>query len=278
MSELLSVLLALKPLPQASPRAVTWWGRATHALFLQAIAQRDAELANQLHDAGQLHPFSVSNLLGRFGRRGELQPDQVYAVRLTACRADVCQALLNAFEPGGLLSEGSQVELDYHPFEVRPTSELPPELSQWRSQADYSTLASPYLLAAQSPPRRLRLQFASPTTFKSNEQHLPLPLPRLVFGNLLERWNAVAPLAFPPELQRYIDQCLTLNRYDLRTRAVTLKEGLLRVGMVGWAEFATLNYDRYWMSLIATLARFALYSSVGAGVSLGLGQIRWLEG
>lgn len=274
MIELLSLVLALRPLPGGAANPVTWWGHAAHALLLRAVAQSYPELANELHHASGLRPFSVSTLLGRFGPGGELQGDQVYALRLTAYRADVCQALFTACQRGGMLSEGSLIELDYHPFQVRPPHELPPSFAEWAAQTSYAELASSGLLGSHLPPRHLSLQFASPTTFKSEGHHLPLPLPRLVFSSLLDRWNAFAPLTFPPETQRYSEECLVISRYELKTRPVPAKDGGLRIGMVGWAEFSTLNYDRYWMSLINTLGRFALYSGLGAGVSQGLGQCR----
>ncbi len=276
MSELLSLLLPLKPLPASQPKAASWWGRAAHALLLRAIEQLDAPLAQRLHDQEGLHPFTVSNLLGQF-TNGALKSDQIYALRLTTYQSQVSQRLLETLQPGATLAAGSRVEIDYIPFEVLDVQGTSSPFEEWIAQTTYAELSGDYLLAVKPPPRRIRLQFASPTTFKSDGQHLPLPLPRLVFGSLLERWNAYAPVAFPAEVRRYIETCLTLSRYDLRTRAVMVKEGVTRVGMVGWAEFSTLNYDRYWMSLIATLARFALFCGVGAGVSYGMGQCRWLE-
>jgi CRISPR-associated endoribonuclease Cas6 len=103
---------------------------------------------------------------------------------------------------------------------------------------------------------------------------VPLPLPHLVFGSLLERWNAFAPVAFPPELRRYAEECLALSSYELRSRGVLLKEGGLRMGAVGRARYVTTNFDRYWMSLINLLADFAIFSGAGAGTGMGLGQCR----
>jgi CRISPR-associated endoribonuclease Cas6 len=104
--------------------------------------------------------------------------------------------------------------------------------------------------------------------------HIPIPLPELVFGSLLERWNAIAPLAFPEEAKRYAAECLAISRYKLSTRAVPLKGGGLRVGAVGKISYISLNYDRYWMSVMATLAEFALFSGAGAGTAMGLGQCK----
>lgn len=277
MSELVSLILPLKPLPHQLPKEVSWWGRAAHALLLRAIQELNPELAQSLHDQDGVHPFTVSNLLGQFAEGGVLKSDQIYALRLTACVREVSEVLLHALQSGAPLSRGKTVEMDYAPFEVLSPQDHPLPFEDWQAQTTYAELSSPYLLATQAPPRRICLQFASPTTFKSEGQHQPLPFPKWVFGSLLERWNAYAPIAFPSELQRYIEECLTLRRYELRTRTILIKESVLRVGMVGWAEFSTLNYDRYWMSLVATLARFAMFCGVGAGVSYGMGQCRWVN-
>ncbi|MCS6908133.1 MAG: hypothetical protein RML93_09665, partial [Anaerolineales bacterium] len=167
MSELISLILPLKPLLQPSPRAVDWWGRAAHALLLRAIHQLHPDLAQTLHDEDGLRPFTVSNLLGRFDENGALRGDQVYALRFTTYRPEVSRALLDALQPGAPLSLGMRVEMDYIPFEVVDPQSNPLPFAEWQALNTYAELSSPYLLAMQVPPRRIRLQFASPTTFKS---------------------------------------------------------------------------------------------------------------
>ena len=129
----------------------------------------------------------------------------------------------------------------------------------------------------EPPPRRIAFQWASPTAFRSNGRDLPLPIPELVFGGLLERWNAASPAAFPPEARRYAAECLGVTRYDLQTRTAQMKEGAQRVGAVGQVSFTTFSYDRYWMGVLHALAGFSLYAGVGAGVSHGMGQSRAVE-
>ena len=58
-----------------------------------------------------------------------------------------------------------------------------------------------------------------------------MPLPRLVFGSLLDRWNAFAPLRIDPEIL-VVEQACTIARYDLRTEMVPLGGGL-QIGFVG---------------------------------------------
>ncbi len=286
--DLLSLVLYLRPCGVPAPETPLpdWWGRAAHALLLDVVRQADDTLAAGLHENAQaeannlVRPFTASTLSGKL-IKGALDPAGSYSLRLTAFRPDVAEVLAAAASTGAL-APGKKVELDYIPFEVTavqpclpgspPSS--PEKRSAWAAASSYQELSAPYLLAKQPAPRRLSLQFNSPTTFKSGGRHVPMPLPELVFGSLLERWNAWAPITFPAEVKRYAAECLAVSKYALETRPVPMKSGGLRVGAVGRISYASLNYDQYWMSVLAVLAAFSLYCGVGAGTSSGLGQAR----
>ena len=122
--------------------------------------------------------------------------------------------------------------------------------------------------------RKIQFQLASPLVFHSQGKSQPLPLPDLVFGSLLERWNAFAPVSFPAETRRYAAEMLAISRFDLSSRAIPLKSGGLRMGAVGQVEFTALNADRYWLGILHTLAAFAQFAGLGAGTAQGLGQAR----
>jgi CRISPR-associated endoribonuclease Cas6 len=281
-NDLISLVVYLQPGEQVTGEKPLppWWGRAAHALLLDLVKAHDPGLAEKLHDESLLRPFTASTLMGRFAG-GRLDLEQPYRLRLTALQGEVA-AILQAEAQSGRLAVGSTLELDYLQFRVvdpqpRTLSEAERGEAQgnpWVRETSYQELSAPYLLAREAAPRRFTLQFTSPTTFKSAGKHVPIPLPELVFGSLLERWNAFAPIAFPPEVKRFAEECLAVTQYKLSSRAVPLSSSNLRVGAVGEVSFTALNYDRYWMSVIATLANFALFSGVGAGTSQGLGQCR----
>jgi CRISPR-associated endoribonuclease Cas6 len=280
---LLSLVLPLKPVPQPTAPSTTplWWGRAAHALLLDVVHKHDEALAANLHEIAepqsqaqnQIRPFTASTLMGRFNK-GALLPDQTYILRLTAFRADVANAL-EAESTFGSLRSGQMIELDYHQFQIQnPQSQTENPQSPWSAASTYQDLSAPFLLSKENAPRRVTLQLTSPTTFKSGGQHVPVPTPSLVFGSLLDRWNAFAPIAFPAEVKRYAEECLAISRYDLKTKPIPQKGNGLRVGAVGSVTFAAVHYDRYWMSVIATLAEFALFCGLGTGTAQGLGQAR----
>jgi len=271
--DLISLVLTLRPRqPEAAPNPLPpWWGRAAHALLLDLVRQVDPPLSESLHDESALRPFTASTLMGRFPD-GRFEPQGSYLLRLTALQANLAAILCQAAYPGGALAPGAALELDYIPFEV--TAAEWQGVSPWSGQTTYQELGAAYLLAKEPPPRRFQFQLTSPTTFKSGGKHLPMPLPELLFGSLLERWNSFATIGFPDETRRYAAECLAITRFDLETRPTPSKGRGLRVGAVGSIAFTSLNYDRYWMSVLAALAEFGRYAGVGAGASQGLGQCR----
>lgn len=289
-NDLVSLVLTLKALPSQTliqREGQRWWGRASQALFLRVVREQDEALSMELHDSEPppdselpktIRPYTVSSLRGYF-MQGQAVPGRVYTLRLTAFRADVANILLRAMEPGGSLFPGTMLELDYLPFVIEKAQIGPPfdeAEPDWASLTGYEQLSAPFLLAKQPAPRRISLQLSSPTTFKSGQRHVPFPAAELVFGSLLTRWNAYAPVIFPLETRRYAAECLALSRYELKTIAIPQKSGGLKVGAVGYITFVTLNYDRYWMSVLAALASFSMFSGVGAGTAQGLGQCRML--
>ena len=114
------------------------------------------------------------------------------------------------------------------------------------------------------------LRFASPTFFRRKGANYPLPEPKLVFGSLIERWNAHAPLAVPEPVATVLTERLTLRYLQLRSRSATAHDRT--VGFMGRATFhlprATPD-EAHWL---AVLSRFAFYSGVGAKTTLGFGQ------
>ena len=268
--DLLSLALTLRPLTAgAGPPN---FGRAAHAVLLDAVRGADPALAETLHAGSGLRPFTASGLIGYAPRRG-LSPERTYTLRLTSLTAPVAGALMAAQAPGGPLSVGALVRLDDVQLRVEALADQPAG-HPWAASTSYEALSAPWLLARAAPQARIVLHFASPTTFKSGGLHVPAPLPSLVFGGLLERWNAFAPVALPVETRRFAEECLALGAYRLSTRMMAVKEGGGRVGAVGEARYTAVNHDRYWLSVINLLADFALFAGVGAGTSMGLGQAR----
>lgn len=269
--DLISLVLALRPLAQAAPEKPLprWWGRAAHRLLLQTLKMADEELSAEVHEGSELRPFTASTMYGHFPEH-KLDLQGGYLLRFTGLNQSVSEALRAAVQEGGSLAKGAVINLDYIDFEVQAVHHEN-GTHPLAGQSTYHEQASASLLDAEPAARRVAFFFASPTSFHRDGRQVPYPLPELVIGSLLDRWNAFAPIAFPPEARKYAQECLALGRFEIKSRAVTVAGGIQN-GLVGRVSFSTLNYDRYWMSLMQTLARFSYYSGVGAKTTMGMGQ------
>jgi CRISPR-associated endoribonuclease Cas6 len=103
---------------------------------------------------------------------------------------------------------------------------------------------------------------------------MPVPLPELLFGSLVDRWNAFSPVTVSPDMRRFAAELIAISRYRLTSRAVTQKAGGTRMGGVGEVTYRALGGDRYWWRVMHMLADFAGYGGAGIQTTTGMGQCR----
>lgn len=249
-------------------------GRANYAATLQALATVDPALVTALHDADGPKPLTCSSILNSRANRGGIliRAGQPYDVRITGLTAPVSAALEQA-----LLSQPLTTwELEHHRFQVAAVT-CDAAVNRWSGRTTYETLAATQLLRSDNLPRHATLDFVSPTAFKSGGITVPVPLPNLVFGSLVERWNQFSPITLSPEMRRFGEEMVAISRYHLESQPVDGKQGGLRIGGVGQATYIALGGDRYWLGLLNMLADFTLYSGVGVQTTTGMGQARRVE-
>jgi len=252
-------------------------GRAAYALFLNLIGEHDAGLAEELHAADRLKPFTVSSLRGRLGRIKDgqftLAPERTYSLRFTS----FSERLSACLERRVLPNLPERIQLVGVPFSVLGVTDDGTH-DPWAGHTTFEELAQHYLMD-QSPRRSLEMEFASATSFRrsvgENVYDVPLPEPGLVFDSYLQAWNAYAPMYLNPEAKRFAEECVAVSRYELRTRLVRFGE-TCTCGFVGTCRFSLLVGDEYWMRVINLLAAFAFYAGTGYQTTVGQGQTRWL--
>jgi CRISPR-associated endoribonuclease Cas6 len=246
--------------------------RATHAAVLRLIDAERPELAARIHDDDGPKPLTVANIggLGR-GRSVPVDPERDYTLRVTLL-TDELEQLATGWTPEAL----GELDIDGLLWRVTGRIATPAE-ERWAGSASYMELAAPLLERPPELPQRWEISFATPVTFRRKGLNMPFPLPELVFGSLLERWNAFSPVALPEEVRRYAEECLAISRYELRSVAGPTSGGALQIGGVGRCTYRAMHHDRYWQACITSLARFAFYAGVGAGTTRGFGQARLLR-
>ncbi|MBU0496250.1 MAG: CRISPR system precrRNA processing endoribonuclease RAMP protein Cas6 [Chloroflexi bacterium] len=243
-------------------------GRASHAAFLRLLAQQDSALAERLHTPDERRPFTCSNLWGARRRGGSLTltPDAPVYLRYTGLTAAVSEHLQRLAD-----APPASIEVENVPLTVQQAT-LDPAAHPWAGQTTYARLAADHLLPGTPPAPHAALEFASPTAFRSGGLTVPVPLPGLVYGSLVDKWNAFAPVAVSEEVRRFADECLAISRYKLATSAVSGKGEALQIGCVGHCRYAAVNRDRYWLGVIQLLTDYAFYAGVGYQTTMGLGQ------
>ena len=203
-------------------------------------------------------------------RRDELAltPDATAWLRITTLIEPLSALMLNTVLPN--LPETVTIgEATLRVAAVATTGDEHP----WAGKSSHAELLQQHTLASERPDRRIALRFASPTTFRREKSHLPVPLPDLIVQGWLARWNAFSGASLPDEVYRYAVECLAISRYNLRTEAVRLGPSTL-IGCVGNCSYYALNADPYWLRLMHTLVDYSFFCGTGHKTTQGLGRTR----
>lgn len=222
-------------------------GRALNAWFYRQLAMSDDALAEGLHAVAGPKPFTVA-LVGA--------GDGLTLV-ITACGEAAPHVAKVGAGPGRFLLDGRWLEAVGDPVV---------------KEDRYGEMASRWLLrGGRTLPARL--DFLSPTTFHSRGRTLPLPLPELVFGGLLEKWQAWSRVNLGEGAVRALEQQAALKRHRLWTQMIQM-EGK-HAAFLGYAEYTLVKPDPAYAGLLALLGEFAEYAGVGQKTAMGLGCVRF---
>lgn len=266
--------------------------RAAHAFLMRLVAEADPALSDRLHQTEQVKPFTCSDLWKERNKETRVEagaspithhgsrttqlvscaPGEGWFLRYTTLSTELTTLWLEHV----LSHLPDEVILGDIPFRIEDAL-ITAEAHPWAGRISYADLGAPYLLSQVPAPTRWSFSFAAPTAFRSGGMTVPVPLPNLLFGSLLDRWNAWSPVALNPEVRRFAQECVAISNYRLRTRALPGKEGAVQRGAVGRCDYAALNKDRYWCSTLSVLAAFAFYSGAGYQTTQGMGMCRWID-
>lgn len=223
-------------------------GRALNAWFYGVIARRDERLATELHERPGPKPFTVALAPSRDDAGAAL-------LVVTGCGPLAGCAEAAGTETSRLLLDARWLERTGDPIVRRDT---------------WGGLASRRLVGSERA-GAVRLEFLTPTTFHSKGRTLPLPAPELVFGGLLQRWQAWSTVDLGEGAAAAVSERAALRRHRLWT-VMTQMEGK-HTGFLGWADFVLLRPDPAYSGLLALLGGFAEYAGVGQKTAMGFGCV-----
>lgn len=254
--------------------------RQAQAWFLKVLREKvSADLAQQVHEAREIQPFTVSDLFERAAYYPSMNAGAPYLrclLRLTCIDENLASILTSFLEQ----APPSQVEIWWLKLRVEAIFTRAHE-HEWAGDDTYAELSRP----AGRDGAQDWLEFVSPTSFHSEGGDLPLPLPALVFRSCWRKWNEYSRFPIRPEWLKVVDHCIQINRIvNLNTQRWKFAEGGKGAvtGFVGKVRYSLADEScrqeevdpRDAQEVLATLKKFAFYCGVGRKTSWGLGQAR----
>ncbi len=265
---LLSAVILLEALEGGIIRRAT--GRDVHGLWFDQWGRVAPAVADRLHDGSAPRPFTLSPLMGlpapRAGAR-PVEPGRRAWFRVTTLDASLSARLEAEWLPrlpaivslGGLRWRvtGTATTADAHP---------------WAGRGDTQQLAERYLLD-RSPPMRWRVTLATPTAFHGAEGHIPFPLPNLLIGSWLRRWQLFGQVRMPEETAIWARRRLAVSAYTLKT--VPVREGRrTTIGCVGRMTLRALRMKPGERAVFSLLSAYAFWCGSGHRTTQGMGMTR----
>jgi CRISPR-associated endoribonuclease Cas6 len=248
---------------------------------MNAVGQIDAGLAERLHADEPAKPFTVSALHGgkRRGHEVAVAPGHACHVRFTSLDAALSDALLDgSASEEHPLRPGRALRIGGADFTIAALHSSADDHAR-AGRDSYEALARRFTSGEATHDATLPVSFDSPTTFKRGSRSLPLPVPALVFGGVMRKWQQHAP----PSLRDVFGGWaldgdaapVLLKRHDLHTHMLLFGKKGQQAGFSGEATFQLPeDADARFGGLLQLLGAFAFYAGIGYRTPWGMGQVR----
>lgn len=255
----LQVSILIEPLETAEK--VPLLTKALHSFALELISRSDPQWADTLLADQSPKPFSVAGplLSADGGLATALYKGRVYCLVMSALDERTAVSVKQALANGIAMPE---IHLDSHILKV---------VSVNFQESNYHDLFNGYFPDGPFS-RQIELAFQTPTSFRSGKKAVPLPLPELVFGSLLEKWNLFSPYTLSQHTKDFARENVAVSYYDLRAWNLYVAGGK-HPAFAGRCGFYVLSQDPYWCRTISLLADFACYAGVGIKTTMGMGKV-----
>ena len=252
-------------------------GREAQAWFLKSVQALSPALSQVLHDGEGHKPYTISDVFLLPQELRDISPAPML-IRITAMEETIEELLTGPF----IKHLPGQMRLWYRTLQIRGYSFSADE-SPWAGQLSYRNIAH---TAQELEDQEFRLDFISPTSFRSNGKDIAQPIPAHVFRGCFQKWNQYAPpeMQMDADLPRFIQDCLSARAGDeFELQRVIFAQGKRggAVGFTGSVDFAihppqtALEWGpdlSGWLSQVRALAMYSFFSGVGHHTTVGLGQ------
>ena len=274
----ISTLISLIPEIDVTLRPTM--GHHAHAAFLSILKQSNPEVAAAVHAPAAQKPFTVSPLIGKMEKRGNLR----YIRAGTECRLRFTflnDELFQHFGKAFLTLTMPPIRLGDAVFQVRQMVSHAIEERSWSKSETYAELV-------QSAKRNTRMscRFYSPTAFRGmtprgqkTRKEAYLDLIRC-YQSWVNKWNAFAPVKLDKaRILEFVTEHGQVTRVNIKSRALNFGKHT----EVGWVGTCTCVFypedslDEHLLRAVNCLADFVFYCGTGYKTTMGMGQTRRID-
>ncbi len=232
--------------------------RAVHAALLRLVEQRDSFLSDAVHKAS-FNPIAIwpdEPACGHAPAHSTNRQSWLIGLLHHRVTAVFTEALIEA------AVAGESIALDWQRFRIAAVTPAGPALT-------YAEL-----LARAQPDSELSLRFITPVIVSRKSDTLRSPEPRLIFGGLLKRWNALsgAPLD--------LNEPTIVARVHLgETHLAHVDRELFNHPFIGFAGTASfrIDGDDAFRQGVCALAAYVRFCGTGAKTAMGMGRTERID-
>lgn len=125
-----------------------------------------------------------------------------------------------------------------------------------------------------SEKKYVTIKFLSPTTFSGSAGDYPMPLPKIIFGSLAERWNSFTEsTSFNVKNVKEISEYLLPRRWEGRSCVYNISPKLSVPSFVGSFTYDLGTLPPEYRCVFIILAEFAKYTGIGRHTGQGMGRV-----
>ena len=252
-------------------------GHHAHAAFLSILKKSNPEVAEAVHAHASQKPFTVSPLIAKMARRGNLchiRAGTECKLRFTFLDDELFQHFVKAF----LTLTMPPIQLGQAVFQVRQMVSHATEERSWSKSETYAELAE-----STKTDTRMSFRFYSPTAFRRmtprGQKTRNDTYPDLVrcYQSWVNKWNAFAPIKLDrTEILAFVTEYGQVTSVNIDSRKLNFGKHI-EVGWVGTCAcvfYPEDSLDTEMLRTVNCLAAFAFYCGTGYKTTMGMGQTR----
>ena len=255
-------------------------GHHAHAAFLSILKKSNPEIAEAVHAHAAQKPFTVSPLIAKMEKRGNLchiRAGTECKLRFTFLDDELFEHFGKAF----LTLTMPPIRLGEAFFQVRQMVSHATEERSWSRSETYAALVQ-----SAKTDTQMSFRFYSPTAFRRltprgqktrNDPHVDLVC---CYQSWINKWNAFAPMKIDKaEILAFVQEYIQLTSVSTRSKKLDFGRHI-EFGCVGTCAcvfYPEDSLDPDLLRAVNCLAAFAFYCGTGYKTTMGMGQTRRVD-